>query len=834
MTCTIAALTSAQDGSYYTAALPSNYYIGEEKERGVWWRKLAEDIGLKGEVRHGDFIKVLDGISPSTGKSLVKQHKDRVPGVDLTFTVPKSVSAAYAVGDADFRQSIEQCVFDSISETLTFLEGNAKLFRSGRGGHVRDFGNIAAAIFQHVVSRNGDPNLHFHCVIPNLVKHPDGRVQHLNTKALFKLARTLGPLFRAALAKRLGERMDLSLQTSEQANQKRGWFELKGVPEALCKLWSSRSREINEFVQSHNESRESAGPAFRAAANKATREHKSKLPHIDILHEKWRIDARDHSFSIANLERGNEKLSERQLMTKIRAAVKDQVEELTQQQSRFFTFDLLRGVAERLQDVGIGAQDLKERLDTVIKRSRQLIQIEGEGLTQKLTSKRIWKLEESLIKDAERLKSRPGCQVDELTLRLVLNDRTTISGEQADAVRTLTQSKGSLRVMQGVAGAGKTYTLDTVREAFEKAGCDVMGAAVSGLAKEAMATEANLQTRTVKSLLMRIQAEKEGTLSPNTPSLFNQRSVLILDEASMIDTQSMREITRAVKKAKATLILVGDDRQLQAIGIGGAFKYFLGDAPLAVLSENRRQIHQADREAVSLVRAGKIKEAMENYLSRGRLNITNTRQDAAKKLIAEWSENGGVREPKRHSIFTETRREAQIVNQLCQQVRIANGQCDNQAAAKLGETRFYKGDRVLFNEADRTAGIQNGYRGEVLSVDEARNSIRIRLDQAKPGAPRVVQVSMTGKTSNYLSLGYAATTHKMQGQTTDFAYVLLGGGMSDNAMTYTQLTRGKHATRLYGDKESMDGDLRQLYSAMNRDRTKTMAHQQSESQDHPL
>ncbi len=91
---------------------------------------------------------------------------------------------------------------------------------------------------------------------------------------------------------------------------------------------------------------------------------------------------------------------------------------------------------------------------------------------------------------------------------------------------------------------------------------------------------------------------------------------------------------------------------------------------------------------------------------------------------------------------------------------------------------------------------------------------------------------MTGKTTNYVSLGYAATTHKMQGQTTDFAYVLLGGGMSDNAMTYTQLTRGKHATRLYGDQESIDGDLRQLYSAMNRDRSKTMAHQQSESQEH--
>ncbi len=324
--------------------------------------------------------------------------------------------------------------------------------------------------------------------------------------------------------------------------------------------------------------------------------------------------------------------------------------------------------------------------------------------------------------------------MDELTLRLVLKDRSTISSEQSEAVRTLTQSKGSLRVLQGVAGAGKTYTLDTVREAFEKAGCNVLGAAVSGLAKEAMATEAGLDTRTVKSLLMRIEAENKGKLSENTAKLLNQRSVLILDEASMIDTQSMREITKAVKKAKATLILVGDERQLQAIGIGGAFKYFLGDAPLAQLEENRRQIHQEDRDAVSLVRAGKIKEAMENYLSRGRLSITDTRHDAAKKLIAEWSDNGGISDPRRHSIFTETRREAQVINKLCQEARVATGQCDNQAAAKLGDTRFFKGDRVLFNEADRTAGIQNGYRGEVLSVDETKNSMRVRLDQAKPGA----------------------------------------------------------------------------------------------------
>ena len=208
-----------------------------------------------------------------------------------------------------------------------------------------------------------------------------------------------------------------------------------------------------------------------------------------------------------------------------------------------------------------------------------------------------------------------------------------------------------------------------------------------------------------------------------------------------------------------------------------------------------------------------------------------TRQAAAKELIRKWEKAGATRSPQQHSIFTETKQEAEYLNKLCQQRRLQAGANKAEHSANLGPTAFYKGDRVMFNRSDRMLGIENGYRGEIVGVQEDTNSIRVRLDQAKPGMPKTVVVSLSRKSVGSITLGYAATTHKMQGQTIDHAYVLLGGGMTDHSMAYTQLTRGKHSTNLFVDSFSAGENLSELAKTMSKDRTKTLAHEHRAAND---
>jgi ATP-dependent exoDNAse (exonuclease V) alpha subunit len=74
------------------------------------------------------------------------------------------------------------------------------------------------------------------------------------------------------------------------------------------------------------------------------------------------------------------------------------------------------------------------------------------------------------------------------------------------------------------------------------------------------------------------------------------------------------------------------------------------------------------------------------------------------------------------------------------------------------------------------------------------------------------------------TLAYAATTHKYQGATTQFAYVLMGGSPTDRHMAYTQLTRARQQTHLFVGEPRAGKDLSQLIRSTATERTKLLAH----------
>ena len=84
---------------------------------------------------------------------------------------------------------------------------------------------------------------------------------------------------------------------------------------------------------------------------------------------------------------------------------------------------------------------------------------------------------------------------------------------------------------------------------------------------------------------------------------------------------------------------------------------------------------------------------------------------------------------------------------------------------------------------------------------------------------------MAEKAPDEIKLSYAITTHKGQGSTVENSYVLLGGGMSNKQMAYTQLSRGKLSTKIFLDENSAGPDLRDIARRIGKDRTKTLAHE---------
>lgn len=165
--------------------------------------------------------------------------------------------------------------------------------------------------------------------------------------------------------------------------------------------------------------------------------------------------------------------------------------------------------------------------------------------------------------------------------------------------------------------------------------------------------------------------------------------------------------------------------------------------------------------------------------------------------------------------------EAEAANRLAQREREKAGEIDSHKSLQNGGGIICRGDRVLFHKNVYADGIRNGYRGEVLSVDRFRGRLTILLDGHEK---REVTIRVRDYGREGLTLAYAQTVHKGQGQTVENAYILVGGGMGDREMAYVQATRGRCSTHLFVDEAHAGENLEDLAKSLSRSRVKELAH----------
>lgn len=126
--------------------------------------------------------------------------KNRVLGIDLTFSAPKSVSLAYLLlGD----ERILNAHLKAIQWTLDYVE--EKLLMTRYKEKRQAIQEASFACFTHFASKDLDPQLHTHCLCINAVKRQDGSLASFEASLLFKHQKELGGLYRTILADELRE-----------------------------------------------------------------------------------------------------------------------------------------------------------------------------------------------------------------------------------------------------------------------------------------------------------------------------------------------------------------------------------------------------------------------------------------------------------------------------------------------------------------------------------------------------------------------------------------------------------------------------------------------------
>lgn len=373
-----------------------------------------------------------------------------------------------------------------------------------------------------------------------------------------------------------------------------------------------------------------------------------------------------------------------------------------------------------------------------------------------------------------------------------------LSSEQREAIGHITGPERIAAVV-GLAGAGKSTMLAAAREAWERQGFRVHGAALAGKAAEGLEESSGIQSRTLASWEYGWQAGR-GEIG--------RGDVVVIDEAGMVGSRQLARFVGEAERSGAKLVLVGDHEQLQAIGAGAPFRAIAERIGFAELQDVRRQREDWSREASVSFARHRTADGLAAYAERGAIRFADTRESARAEIVRDYMADLEQRPGASRVAMAHRRVDVRALNADIRSARQDRGQLAKGEDAgevtfqtNAGKREFAAGDRIVFLQNDRELGVKNGMLGTVSHVEA--NRLTAELDGS--GAKEARSVSISTRDYAAFDHGYATTIHKTQGATVDWAFVLASGTM-DRHLTYVAMTRHRDGVQLHAGRDEFKNE----------------------------
>ena len=365
---------------------------------------------------------------------------------------------------------------------------------------------------------------------------------------------------------------------------------------------------------------------------------------------------------------------------------------------------------------------------------------------------------------------------------------------------------GGLKLIEGRAGTGKSYTLAAVREAHAAAGDRIVGLAPTNAVAQDLKADGFAVAGTVHAALF---ALKNGRTS------WDRRTVVMVDEAAMLDSRVTGEVLAEARRAGAKVILAGDDRQLASIERGGLFAELRQRHGAAEITEVTRQTVDWQRHAARDLAEGRFDSAVAAYDRHDAITWTADNQAARAALVAQWKADTLADPQASRFVFAYTNADVSRINAELRQVRRERGELgglDVRFETKHGAADFAVGDRVQFTDTDKKRHIYNGNAGVITGIDTRSGQVTARLDATAGAVGR--EVTWAAAEFEGFRHGYAGTIYKGQGKTLDHTY-LLHTHHWRAAASYVALTRQRESAQMFVAEDTAR-DARRLARQMGR------------------
>jgi conjugative relaxase-like TrwC/TraI family protein len=758
-----------------------DYYSGEAEAEGYWLGDAAEDLGLQGKVDPDQLVGMLTGHNPSTGEPLGLRHVEggAVPGFDLTFSTPKSVSLTWALGGHPVAAEVKAAHAEAVRAGLDYLQGAACWTRRGAGGHQFLKGNgFLAAGYVHRSSRAGDPQLHTHVLVANAT-FAEGRWTRLYHPAIYEHAKTASYVYEAHLRDELTHR--LGVRWREVVN---GLSEIEGFTPEQLRAFSTRRAEILEAAG------DGASARAMQIATLATRETKDRDLTTESLREVWRRKGEEVGLDREAIRAG---FGQERQAPEGRIPIAEIEAALTAHASHFDRRDAIQAVVDCLP-AGAPGPEVVELADGYLA-TPGVIRIAETPRGERYTTRAIWELEQKALASAEAMAAASDrAVVDELIVARVLARRPSTKPDQEAMVRRLLTGGEGLVIVVGEAGTGKTYAVVAAAHGWADSGKELRVAAPTWRAANVLRSE-GLSATSVSRLLAELDrgtAAGEGALAGG--------SVLVVDEAGMVGSRAMARLIDHAERAEAKLVLIGDPAQLGEIEAGGMFGALTARTDPVVLDEVIRHEHDLDREAAKLIREGSGREAISIYQGAERVTVSDDPLARREAMVADWWER--YREGEDALMIAKRNAEVRELNAMARERMRVEGKLGAEEIG-VGQVRFAAGDQVITRINDQKLQVFNRERWRIAEVDAESGSLWLDgIDTAKRVCVDSVFLGRVNPRDGAAAVehAYAATIYQAQGATLDTAFVMADPSMTKEEF-YVATSRTRGETFIYATPE---------------------------------
>lgn len=374
----------------------------------------------------------------------------------------------------------------------------------------------------------------------------------------------------------------------------------------------------------------------------------------------------------------------------------------------------------------------------------------------------------------------------------------TLAEKQAEAVSDAVRSK--VMVITGGPGTGKTTIIRAVLQIFGKLAVNIRLAAPTGRAAKQMSEATGFPASTIHRMLS--FNGKSGGFQKNADNPLDC-DILIVDEASMIDTVLMYHLLKAVPQG-ATVILVGDVNQLPSVGAGNVLEDIIASGKVPVVRLN--EIFRQARQSRIIVNAHRINQGYMPVIDAADDGsdfyfIEKEAPEAVLELILSLAES---RIPK--SFGFDPLADIQVLSPMHKGL-VGAANLNRELQKRLnpgaegvtqGAATFCDGDKVMQIRNNYDKGVFNGDIGRICGVDREARELRIDFDGRR--------IAYDFTELDELVLAYAVSVHKSQGSEYPVVivpvvtqhYILL-----QRNLIYTAVTRGRQLVVVVGSKKAM-------------------------------